>query len=288
MPELPPDRTGIQLADGRTLNFGLSPLVMGIINTTPDSFSDGGVHLNTTTAVSAALAMASEGAAVIDIGGESTRPGADAVALDEELRRVIPVIERIRKASDVPISIDTMKARVAELALDAGANIVNDITAMRFDSEMARVVRERRAPVILMHMRGTPRTMQGTIHYDDLMGEIHAELRSWTDLATGAGIARKQILIDPGIGFGKTFEHNLLILSRARGLSEIAPVVIGASRKAFIGAITGRSAGPGRVAGSLATAAAARSAGAAMVRVHDVAATLDFFRTLDAIEESRA
>jgi dihydropteroate synthase len=261
------------------------PRVMGILNITPDSFSDGGVHFDHPKAVQAALQMEADGAAVVDIGGESTRPGAQPISADEEIGRVIPVIEQIRKRSEVPISIDTMKASVAERALAAGADMINDVSALRADPAMARLAARSGVPVILMHMRGEPRTMQKDIHYDEVVSDVARELTKFRDDAVAAGVDRAQILIDPGIGFGKTFEHNLELLARARELRLIAPLVIGASRKAFIGHLTGRTAGPDRMAGSLAAIAAAERAGATLVRVHDVRETVDFLKVLTAIAE---
>jgi dihydropteroate synthase len=261
------------------------PGVMAILNITPDSFSDGGVHFDHAKAVHAALQMEADGAAIVDIGGESTRPGAESVSADEEMGRVIPVIEQIRKRSAVPISIDTMKAAVAERALAAGADMINDVSALRADPAMGPLAARSGVPVVLMHMRGEPRTMQKNIHYDEVVSDVGRELTKFRDDAVAAGIDRAQILVDPGIGFGKTFEHNLELLARARELRSIAPLVIGASRKAFIGHITGRSAGPHRMVGSLAAIAAAHRAGATLVRVHDVRETVDFLKVLTAIAE---
>jgi dihydropteroate synthase len=258
---------------------------MAILNITPDSFSDGGVHFDHSKAVDAALQMEADGAAIVDIGGESTRPGAESVSADEEMNRVIPVIEQIRKRSAVPISIDTTKAAVAERALAAGADMINDVSALRADPGMAPLAARRGLPIILMHMRGEPRTMQKNIHYDEVVSDVARELTKFRDDAIAAGIDRAQILVDPGIGFGKTFEHNLELLARARELQPIAPLVIGASRKAFIGNLTGRTAGAERTAGSLATVAAAHRAGATLVRVHDVRETVDFLKVLTAIAE---
>ncbi len=263
------------------------PRVMGIVTVTPDSFSDGGVHFDSGVAVEAALRMESEGAEIIDVGGESTRPGSDTVPVAEELRRVVPVLREIRRQSRVLISVDSRKSEVAVAALEAGASMVNDVTALAGDSRMAAVVRNAAASVILMHMRGEPKTMQQEIHFEDLIGELSAELRERRDAAIAAGIAPDRIFIDPGIGFGKTFEHNLEILARLRELAPIAPLVVGASRKAFIGQLTGKVSGPDRMAGSLAAVAAAASAGADIVRVHDVAETSDFLRVLGAVEERR-
>ncbi|HSP15958.1 MAG TPA: dihydropteroate synthase [Thermoanaerobaculia bacterium] len=261
------------------------PLVMGILNVTPDSFSDGGVHFDQSKAVHAALQMEENGAAVVDIGGESTRPGADPVSAEEEIGRVVPVIEQIRRRSDLPISIDTTKAKVAESALAAGADMINDVSAMSRDPSMRALAARTRVPVILMHMRGEPRTMQQLATYDDVVDDVARELHHSLEDAVHAGIEREQILIDPGIGFAKTAEHNLDLLARCRELGSIAPVVIGASRKAFIGHLTGRAAGPDRMVGSLAAVAAALHGGAAVVRVHDVADTVDFLRVLAAIAE---
>ena len=257
---------------------------MGIVNVTPDSFSDGGVHFDRSKAIEAALRMESDGAAIVDVGGESTRPGSDAVSIDEELDRVIPVIEGIRKRSDVRVSIDTRKAVVARAALNAGANVINDVSAMRHDPEMRRLAASHGVPVILMHMRGEPKTMQDNPQYDDVVTEVARELTEWRDDAIAAGVEPSRILVDPGIGFGKTFDHNLKILARCEELTRVAPVVIGASRKAFIGHLTGRPSGAERVFGSLAAVAAAHRGGAAMVRVHDVRETVDFLKVLGAIE----
>lgn len=275
------------LPRGRTLTLDRTPLVMAIINVTPDSFSDGGVHYDRQRAIESALEMEKLGADLVDIGGESTRPGAEPVTIEQELDRVVPVIEGIRSRTDLPISIDTMKAAVAEGALSAGADLVNDVTAFRHDGRMADVVRDYHVPVILMHMRGEPGTMQQNIHYDDLIGEIRSELSAWRDHAVARGIDRAQVLVDPGIGFGKTFEHNIEILARAAEFGSLAPLVIGASRKAFLGHLTGQPAGPARAIGSLAAVAAAAMAGAAMVRVHDVGETVEFLKVFRPILEAR-
>ena len=261
----------------------LSLLVMGIVNVTPDSFSDGGVHFDRQRAIEAALRMEKDGADIVDVGGESTRPGSEAVSVDEELSRVIPVIEGIRARSAVRVSVDTRKAGVAAAALDAGAGIVNDVTALR-DPELRALVAERGVPVILMHMRGEPKTMQETIDFDDVVADVARELQGWRDDAVAAGVSRENILVDPGIGFGKTFEHNLGLLARCDEFRSIAPVVIGASRKAFIGHITGQPGGAARLPGSLAAVAAAYKGRAAIVRVHDVRETVDFLKVLQAIE----
>jgi dihydropteroate synthase len=263
------------------------PAVMGILNITPDSFSDGGVHFDQSKAVHAALQMEEDGATIIDIGGESTRPGAEPLAVQVEIDRVLPVIEQIRRRSAVTISIDTRKAAVAEEAIGAGADIVNDVSAMRYSAGMAAVVAKSGVPVILMHMRGEPATMQQFAVYDDVVTDVGRELSSLIDDAVTAGVDREKILIDPGIGFAKTFDHNLELLARAHELTPLGPLVIGASRKAFIGHLTGRPSGPDRALGSLAAVAAAQRAGAAIVRVHDVRATVDFLKVWMAIEALR-
>ena len=274
---------GLSLPRGRQLTFGHVPLVMAILNVTPDSFSDGGVHFDQSKAVHAALQMEADGAAVIDIGGESTRPGAEPVSAEDETARVVPVIEEIRRRSDVPISVDTSKSAVAEAAIGAGADIINDVTALRGDPQMRGVAARAGVPVVLMHMRGDPRTMQTLTRYDDVVNDVSRELRTFASTARLAGV--KDVLVDPGIGFAKTFEQNLELLARCGEFRAIAPVLIGASRKAFIGALTGRASGPGRMVGSLAAVAAAMAGGAAMVRVHDVRETVDFIRVSAAIGE---
>jgi len=264
-----------------------SPLVMGILNITPDSFSDGGIHFDHTKALHAALQMEADGATIIDIGGESTRPGAEPLAAQIEIDRVVPVIEQIRQRSAVTISIDTRKAAVAEEAIRAGADLVNDVSGMRYSAGMPAVVAKNGVPVILMHMRGEPSTMQRFTVYDDVVSDVGSELKSMIDDAVAAGVDRGKILIDPGIGFAKTFDQNLELLARADELTSLGPLVIGASRKAFIGHLTGRSSGPERAVGSLAAVAAAQQAGAAIVRVHDVRETVDFLKVWAAIEGRR-
>jgi dihydropteroate synthase len=260
---------------------------MGIVNVTPDSFSDGGVHFDRSKAIDSALRMEQDGAAFVDVGGESTRPGSSAVDEEQELERVVPVIEGIRARSGVTISVDTRKATVARAALDAGADLVNDVSALRHDPELRTLAAQRGVPVILMHMRGEPRTMQENIHYDDVVEDVMRELSEWRDDAMAAGIAEEQILVDPGIGFGKTYDHNLQLLARCEELTRLGPVVIGASRKGFLGHLTGQPAGPARMAGSLAAVAAAHRGGATIVRVHDVRETVDFLKVLGAIEAWR-
>src|SRR5260221_6734028 len=287
-PERAPVQRSLTLPRNRRLVFEDSvTLVMGILNVTPDSFSDGGVHFDHSKAVHAALQMEEGGAAVVDIGGVSTRPGADEVEVEVEIERVVPVIEQIRQRSGVPLSIDTRRTRVAAAALDAGADIINDISALRFDGDMRPLAARCGVPVVLMHMRGEPRTMQEQAHYTDVVAEVVDELRQFRDAAIAAGIDASQIVVDPGIGFAKNFDHNLRLLAHAHQIAALGPLLVGASRKAFIGHITGRPAGPARAVGSLATVAAARRAGAAFVRVHDVRETVDFLKVLAAIEASQ-
>lgn len=260
---------------------------MAILNVTPDSFSDGGVHFGRERAIESALRMEQDGASMIDVGGESTRPGSDPVDEEQELERVVPVIEGIRARSGVTISIDTRKARVARAALDAGADMINDVSALRHDPELGALAAQRGVPVILMHMRGEPRTMQENIHYGDVVEDVMRELSEWRDDAMAAGIAEDQILVDPGIGFGKTYDHNCELLARCEEFTRLAPVVIGASRKGFVGHLTGQPSGPARMPGSLAAVAAAHRGGATIVRVHDVRETVDFLKVLGAIEAWR-
>jgi dihydropteroate synthase len=278
----------VRLPRGSEVCFGSMPLVMGIINVTPDSFSDGGEHFDSAVAIESGLRMLSEGAAMVDIGGESTRPGALPVDDAEEIKRVVPVIRGIRAKSSAPISIDTRKSAVAAAALDAGADMINDVSALRHDSVMSTLAASRKVPVILMHMRGEPKTMQNDIHFDDLIAEVHRELVAFRELAERAGIAREQILVDPGIGFGKTFAQNAELLRRCADFADLGPVVIGASRKAFVGELTGQPGGAARAAGSLATVAAAALGGAAIVRVHDVRPTVDFLKVFSAVTRNVA
>ncbi len=268
---------------------------MGVLNVTPDSFSDGGKFVDVERAVEHARQMARAGADIIDVGGESTRPGAVPAGTEEELRRVLPVVERLsveRGASGapggraLPVSVDTTKATVAEKALAAGARIVNDISALRFDERMVEVVRDAGAGVALMHMQGTPQTMQQNPHYDDVVREVLSFLKERIAFALDRGVAREQIAVDPGIGFGKTVEHNLKLLAHLDEFRSLGcPVLIGASRKSFIGKALGREAEE-RLPGSLAVAAWAVTRGASIVRVHDVAETVDVIRMIEAVKEA--
>jgi dihydropteroate synthase len=245
--------------------------VMGVVNVTPDSFSDGGRYLDPDAAVAHALALAAEGADVLDFGGESTRPGAEPVPAEEERRRVGPVIERVAGRSPAQLSIDTSKATVAEAAIAAGATMVNDVTALRGDPEMAGLVADRGVDCCLMHMLGEPRTMQLDPHYDDVVGEVAAFLEERLAFAVRAGIREERILLDPGIGFGKTLEHNLELLRRLDEIVALGrPVVVGTSRKSFLGLLTGRAEPDQRLAGTIATNVLALERGAAVFRVHDV------------------
>jgi dihydropteroate synthase len=249
-------------------------LVMGVVNVTPDSFSDGGDYLDPQAAVAHGLELEKQGAAILDIGGESTRPGAPPVALDEELRRVLPVLERLAGAA-VKLSVDTSKAHVAARALQAGATFVNDVTALRGDPEMASVVAARRVDCCLMHMLGDPRIMQEDPRYDDVVDEVKAFLEERLQFAVGQGIAEERIVLDPGIGFGKTVAHNLELLRRIDELVALGrPVLVGSSRKSFIGRLTGRAVDE-RLAGTIATNVLAYAGGARLFRVHDVAPVHD-------------
>jgi dihydropteroate synthase len=250
---------------------------MGVVNVTPDSFSDGGRYLDPQAAIAHGLALEVEGAAILDVGGESTRPGATAVVLEEELRRVLPVIGGLAaRGARARISVDTSKAAVAAAALGAGATIVNDVTALRADPEMAGVIAEAEADCCLMHMLGDPRTMQDDPRYDDVVADVKSFLEERMAHAVEAGIAERRILLDPGIGFGKTVEHNLELLRRLDEIVALGrPVVIGTSRKSFLGRLTGRSDPGDRVPGTIASCVIAYERGARIFRVHDVAPVHD-------------
>jgi len=263
-------------------------LIMGVLNVTPDSFSDGGRFFEWTRAVEQGRRLAEEGADILDVGGESTRPGSRLVPEEEELRRVIPVIEALRPKISIPISIDTRKAAVAERALQSGAEMVNDISALRFDEGMAEVVSRREVPVVLMHMRGRPETMQADTHYDDLIGEIREFFQERIDYAVSRGISRDRIILDPGIGFGKSVEekHNLILLKELRSFRALnQPLMIGTSRKAFLGGILNLPPEE-REEGTLATIAVAVQNGANIVRVHEVRRARRAAQVADAILRS--
>ena len=260
------------------------PLVMGVLNVTPDSFSDGGAYRDPDAAIQRGLQMAAEGADLIDIGGESTRPGSHRVSLQEELNRVLPVVRRLAKDLRIPLSIDTSKAEVASQAIEAGASLVNDVTALRGDPQMARVVASSRAAIILMHRQGIPETMQRRPRYHDVVHEGMQELLAAASRAQAEGVERSRILIDPGLGFGKTAAHNLELLRRLdRVISLGFPVAVGPSRKSFIGRIL-KVEVQDRLAGTLACVAYAQRHGIHIVRVHDVQPTVHLIRMLNAIE----
>jgi dihydropteroate synthase len=249
--------------------------VMGVVNVTPDSFSDGGLYLDHEAAIAHGLELRDEGAAILDVGGESTRPGSGGVPAEEELRRVVPVVEALATAG-ARVSVDTSKAAIARAALAAGAVYVNDVTALRGDPEMAEVVARSGASCCLMHMLGTPRTMQLDPRYDDVVSDIKAFLEERIAFAVREGIPEERLHVDPGIGFGKTVEHNLELLRRLDELVALGrPVVIGASRKGFLGSLTGRDNPADRIAGTIATSVLALERGASIFRVHDVAPVRD-------------
>ena len=257
------------------LDFSSGCIVMGILNVTPDSFSDGGQFFDAERAIGHGLKMAADGAAIIDVGAESTRPGAESVPTDEQMRRAVPVIERLARKARVLISIDTYNCEVARAALDAGATMINDITALG-DERMGRLAAEQQVPVVLMHMQGTPRTMQVEPKYDDVVGEVLDFLLARAKLSAKLGIPKERIFIDPGIGFGKTLEHNLEVL---RNIDKFVAtgyrVLVGTSRKSFIGKITGKEDPADRIFGTAATVALCVAAGVSIVRVHDVAEMAD-------------
>lgn len=251
------------------------PAVMGVVNVTPDSFSDGGLHLDPDAAVRHALQLVADGATILDIGGESTRPGAEPVDADEELRRVVPVIERLVGQTDAVISIDTSKAAVARAAITAGAAIVNDVTGLEGDPDMLRVVADSDAGACIMHMRGTPRTMQQEPRYDDVVAEVKAYLAGRRDALEAAGVAPECLTLDPGIGFGKTFEHNLELLQRIDEFHELGcPLLVGHSRKRFLGEILG-DADADRTAATVGVAMHLVDRGVQLIRVHDVREVVD-------------
>ncbi len=268
----------------REISIGDRTLIMGIINMTPDSFSDGGIFGNIQEAAEHGLKLAQEGADILDIGGESSRPNSDPVTPDEELERVIPVIRELKGRINIPISIDTTKAEVARRAVESGAEIINDISAMRNDKKMPEVIAGYKVPVVLMHMRGVPKTMQrGDMSYGSVTGEITQFLKERIEKAASAGIDRENIIVDPGIGFGKSTEDNIGILKRLREFKSLGrPILIGTSRKNFIGEITGKETGD-RIDGTAATVTAAIMNGANIVRVHDVGFMKGVSRIADSI-----
>jgi dihydropteroate synthase len=280
------DAYELALPNGGKLELGgeRRMLVMGVLNVTPDSFSDGGRFLDVSKAVAHAEEMAGDGADLIDIGGESTRPGSEFVPEAEQVARVMPVIERLAPRLRAPISIDTTSAAVARQALDAGAQIVNDISALRQDAAMAPLVAERGAPVVLMHMQGRPRDMQENPFYRDVVAEVRDFLAAQIAWAIAQGIAAQQIIVDPGFGFGKNFEHNMSLLRDLDALRSLSrPILVGTSRKGMLGHILGVPP-PERIFGTAATVAAAAERGAAMVRVHDVRCAVHVVKVIAAIQ----
>ena len=270
-----------------TLDLDRRTHVMGVLNVTPDSFSDGGRFFERDRAIEQGIAMVREGADILDVGGESTRPYSNRIPAEEELKRVIPVIETLRREVKVPISIDTVKAAVAREALRSGASIVNDISALRFDPEMIRVVAEARVPVILMHMKGMPEDMQVQPVYDEVLPEIIAFLEDALDRAKRGGIRQDLTIVDPGIGFGKTVDHNLEILRELKQLHCLErPILVGTSRKAFIGHILKKDV-EGRETGTMATLAVAVMNGAQIVRAHDVEKAVETVKMIDTVMRGR-
>ena len=270
----------------KTLDFSQRAYIMGVLNLTPDSFFDGRRFLEPEAAVQHAFRMEAEGADIIDLGGESTRPGAQAVPLKEEFRRVLPVLKRLSGRLKVPISIDTYKSEVAERCIQCGAEMVNDISGLYFDPRMKEIVARHRVPVIVMHMKGTPRDMQKDPQYRDLIGEILSFFRESISRADAAGVPADKIIIDPGIGFGKSFAHNLDILKGLESFKVLGkPIMVGVSRKSFLGKILDLPVDE-RLEGSIAAALYAVLRGANIVRVHDVAATVRALRTVEAIQRA--
>jgi dihydropteroate synthase len=276
----------------RTLELGERTLIMGVLNVTPDSFSDGGNFFDTDSAIEHALRMERDGADILDVGAESTRPGAEAVSAEEELKRILPVLGGLRRSLKIPISIDTQKAEVAEEALDAGAQIINDISGLRNELRIAQVAARRKVPLILMHMRGEPRTMQKPPFARNALGDVTKGLRNSLAMAHKAGVAESQIVIDPGIGFGKSFAQNFELLQKLPQLEKLGyPILVGTSRKGFIGATLAENgeAAPveRRIWGTAATVTASILGGAHIVRVHDVAEMLQVARVADCVLDPR-
>lgn len=265
------------------LDFSAGCIVMGILNVTPDSFSDGGEFLDTPKAIEHGLRMASQGAGLIDVGGESSRPGSEPVSTRQQIKRAVPVIEALSEKINIPISIDTYNCEVAEAALDAGASIINDITALG-NERMGKLAAEKQVPVILMHMQGTPATMQAEPKYKDVVSEVLDFLVQRAKQAQVFGIPKERIFIDPGIGFGKTLEHNLLLLKNIdKFVSSGYKVLVGPSRKRFIGELTGKAQPADRVFGTAATVALAVAAGVSIIRVHDVAEMADVVKIANSL-----
>ena len=285
----PRRRYTLSLPDGRTLELGARTVVMGIVNVTPDSFADGGECLDPARALDAAMALEAAGADLLDIGGESTRPGAEALAADVECARVLPVLDALAGRVRVPLSIDTYKAEVARRALAAGASIVNDVSALRYDPAIALVAAAAGAPLVLMHSRGRSRAMYREARYADVAAEVTGELAAAVRAATAAGVARAQIVVDPGLGFAKRAEQSLELLGRLQAVSALdRPVLVGPSRKSFLTAALGQRPPSEREWGTAAAVAAAVMLGAHIVRVHAVAAHVDVVRVADSIRANAA
>ena len=276
----------IELKDNRTLALGRRTVVVGVLNITPDSFSDGGVNFDAERAIDNGLRMEAEGADIIEVGGESTRPGAPAVPVEEELSRVVPVVRGLARKLRAPISVDTYKSEVARVVIDEGASMLNDVSALRFDPLIAGVAAQARAPLVLMHMRGEPATMQKIAPSTDIFLEIERDIAAAVTEAERSGVSRKQIIFDPGIGFGKTLDQNLAILNHLDRFESFGlPIMIGTSRKSFIGRLTGRPESD-RIFGTAASVSSAIMRGAHIVRVHDVKEMVEVARVTDAIINS--
>ena len=278
-------RTARNLDRARTLTAGPGPFIVGILNVTPDSFSDGGDFLDPEAAAEHAAAMLDEGADMLDVGGESTRPGSDPVSQEEEIRRVVPVLKRILSVRpEAVISVDTYRSGTAKAALEAGASLVNDVTALRGDPGMVSLIEEAACPVILMHMQGEPKTMQKEPNYQDVVGEVRDFLAERAEYAVAAGVRLENIIVDPGIGFGKNLEHNLALLRNLDALVDLGfPVLIGTSRKSFVERITGAQEARDRVFGTVATTVLAFEQGATFFRVHDVRANRQALAVAEAV-----
>lgn len=270
------------------LDFSKKTYIMGVLNITPDSFSDGGLYFDKSAAIKRAIQMVEDGADIIDIGGESTRPGSESITIDEELRRTIPVIEALAKKIKIPISIDTYKSEVALAALDSGASMVNDISGLRFDPKMSEVVSEYKVLVVIMHIKGRPKDMQQNPVYEALVPEIMDYFRASISIAKQSDISDDKIIIDPGIGFGKTPEHNLTIINNLREFTSLEkPILIGPSRKAFIGKILGDVPVTDRLEGTSAAVAISIMNGANMIRVHDVKEMVKVAKIADAVKKEK-
>jgi dihydropteroate synthase len=269
---------------GKVIPLQPEPVIMGILNVTPDSFSDGGAYLDCNRAVERGLQMAAEGAGIIDVGGESTRPGAQAVNAEEQIKRVVPVIKELARQTEVPISIDTRIARVAELALNAGASMINDISALNFDRGMTRLAVGAKVPVVLMHLKGDPENMQQGPHYDNVLAEVMSFLARRIKFAQEAGISKDLLVVDPGIGFGKNLEHNLTIIRFIKNFHRLGvPVLVGPSRKQFIGSILQIDEPQQRAFGTAAVVAWCAFSGVHIIRVHDVKEMVQVVRVLGAL-----